>query len=112
MLHIEFFPRKVGSYKKYSINEKQVERVCRELGLKVSTLKKRELGGPCISWEKLTNSWLALLKCGQHKSSLLFWAAPCHFLARELGAVSKNPFADGRSMLSETFKNQIQRLRV
>lgn len=47
VLHVEFFPRQVGSYKKYSINEKQVERVCREVGMKELTLKKRELAGPC-----------------------------------------------------------------
>lgn len=47
MLHVEFFPRQRGSYKKYSINEKQVERVCREVGMKELTLKKRELARPC-----------------------------------------------------------------
>lgn len=80
--------------------------------MKESTLKKRELAGLYHLMGE-TNKFVA--RPAQVWPAQVFtavWAAPCHFLAHGLGAVSKNPFAGGRSMLSETLRNQIQRLRI
>lgn len=49
------------SERKYGVNEKQVERVCREVGIEVPPVR-RGAGGALVS-RKLTRCWLILSEC-------------------------------------------------
>lgn len=50
------------SKRKYGVNEKQVEKVCREVGIKAPPVRRRGAGGALAS-QKLTRCWLILSEC-------------------------------------------------